>query len=232
MENYNVTSYRAVATSALRDAKNSKEIIAKLYQDTEIKLEVISGEEEAKLVTKAIAKKVNLDQGKNLLIDIGGGSIELITLIEGEMIKKESFPLGTVRLLQLHKESGTKDLKKWLVPHLKEALFDFFNNIPPLPLAVGTGGNMDRFIKLKEFVATHGGEYLDKKEMKKLENKLTEVNYQGRMDAFDLRPDRADVIVPAAIATNTILELASSERIHLPQVGLRDGVLYELCSSS
>jgi exopolyphosphatase/guanosine-5'-triphosphate,3'-diphosphate pyrophosphatase len=233
LENHNVCSFRAVATSAMREAKNNSEIVDKLFKETGVKIEIISGEEEAKLVARAIESKINLRKGRFLLIDIGGGSIELIVMENGEQLKKESFVLGTVRLLQLAKTKyKKKELEKWLPQHLKKELADYFEKLKPLPACVGTGGNMDRFIKLKEFVGnTNSENFISDTEMKNIYKELKSVTYSERITKFCLKPDRADVIIPAAIATNTIMEMAGAERIYLPQVGLSDGVLYELCSS-
>ena len=90
---------------------------------------------------------------------------------------------------------------------------------------------MDRFIKLKKFVSNESGSSLEKKEMRKLYEALVSVSYTERLAKFELRSDRADVIIPAAIATNEIMRLARSERIYFPEVGLKDGILYDLAST-
>lgn len=230
LENHNVHKMRAVATSAMREASNSHEIVDKLYQETGIQIEVISGDEEAKLVAEAIDEKINLSQGRFLLIDIGGGSIELVAIENGETLKRQSFTIGMVRVLELHKKQKS-ELEQWFPSFIKNEVNDFFENLPPLDNAVGTGGNMDRFIKLKHFVSESDGDHLTKKEMLKLGSLLKSVNYQERIEKFELKPDRADVIIPAAIATQEIMKLGRSTKIHFPQVGLKDGILYELSSA-
>ena len=233
LDNHNVKKFRAVATSAMREAKNNSEVVENLYKDTGIKIEIISGQEEARLVALAIEQKINLKKGSFLLIDIGGGSIELIAMTNGQQIKKKSFVLGTVRLLQLHKTKfNGQNLEDWLPKYLQEELTDYFTDLPPLPYSVGTGGNMDRFVKLKTFVSNHDEDFLTSDEMEALYNELKSVDYNERIAKFCLKPDRADVIIPAAIATKTILSMAQSKKIYLPQVGLKDGLLHELCSSS
>lgn len=232
MTNHNVQKFRAVATSAMREAKNNREVIDKLHRDTGIRLEIISGEEEARLVAVAIEQKIDMSQGRFLIIDIGGGSIELILIDNGKQIKKESFVLGTVRLLQLDKTDHAKEkIEDWLPNHFKSVLSDYFNGLDPIPQCVGTGGNMDRFNKLKSFVSKEPGESLKIDEMKQLFKSLDEVDYKERILKFCLTPDRADVIIPAAIATVAIMEMAGAENIHLPLVGLKDGLLHELCTS-
>lgn len=229
LENYNVLKYRAIATSAMREAKNSEKIVKILFESTGLMIDVISGEEEAQLVSQAISQKVALDQGSHLLIDIGGGSIELVALVDGEILKKQSFKLGMVRVLELQKQHKDK-LQDWLPTYTADQVKKFFKDLPPLKTAVGTGGNMDRFIKLKSFVSQREGIDLKPQEMKKLYQLLSEVDYRQRIVKFALKPDRADVIIPAAIATLKFLELGKCEEIVFPQVGIKDGVLQELSS--
>lgn len=229
MGNHNVKTYRAVATSAMREAKNNQEVIARLHELTGVQVEIISGDEEAQLVQTAIAQKIDLANGNHLLIDIGGGSIELIAMVNGKVLKRGSFVIGMVRVLELHKKQKI-ELEEWFPAFMKNEINDFFEDLPPLENAIGTGGSMDRFIKLKSFVSNEPGAFLEKKEMRKLYEALKSVSYNERLAKFALRSDRADVIIPAAIATNEILRMARCERIYFPEVGLKDGILYDLAS--
>jgi len=229
LDNHKVHSLRAVATSAMREASNSQQVVQDLIRDTGIHVEIISGEEEARLVALAIEQKLDLSRGHYLLIDIGGGSIELVAIKDGQILKKQSFVIGMVRVLELAK-TKKEDLKEWLPSFVKTEVQSFLSDLPSMEYAVGTGGSMDRFIKLKGFVSNHHGEYLTDKEMQSLQEKLLAVPYKERILKFCLKPDRADVIIPAAIVTNEILQLAKCSQIYFPQVGLKDGVLYDLVS--
>ncbi len=229
LENHNVLKYRAIATSAMREASNSDEVVQVLNQETGINIEVISGEEEARLVSTAISQKVDLSQGNHLLIDIGGGSIELVALVDGKTVKKESFVLGMVRVLELQKKRKEK-LLKWFPQYVSDQVADFFNDLPPLQTAVGTGGNMDRFIKLKPHVSKDSGMDLSYKQMQLVYDLLAAVSYEERIKKFSLKPDRADVIIPAAIATLEFMNIGQCNKILFPQVGIKDGVLQELSS--
>jgi exopolyphosphatase/guanosine-5'-triphosphate,3'-diphosphate pyrophosphatase len=231
LQNHNVRHYRAVATSALREADNGQEVISQLLDETGISIELISGEEEARLVSLAISQQIDLQQGTYLLIDIGGGSIELIALSDGQVLKKQSFVLGMVRILELQKQKS-KALKQWFPQHIQNEVSSFFKDLPPLQIAVGTGGNMDRFIKLKPFVSDEGGIDLTSSQLRQLYQLLDEVDYRERIRKFCLKPDRADVIIPAALATLEFMGLGQSEKILFPQVGLKDGVLQDLLLSS
>ncbi len=227
LENFNVLKYRAIATSAMREAKNSQEIVKKLFEYTGIKIEVISGQEEARLVSLAISQKVDLETGNHLLIDIGGGSIELVALVDGKTIKKQSFVLGMVRVLEMQKKKKP-DIQKWFPDFIDEEVNGFFKDLPPLKTAVGTGGNMDRFIKLKPYVSNEEGMDLSQKQMKQVYEMLASVSYKERIFKYALKPDRADVIIPAAIATLKFMELGKCDDILFPEVGIKDGVLQEL----
>ncbi len=229
LENYNVKSWRAVATSAMREATNNKAIVDLLKKETGITVEIISGQEEARLISLAISKKIDLSQGSYLLIDIGGGSIELVAVVDGQTIRKKSYKTGVVRILELQR-SKEKKLEDWLPEFIKNEIHGFFNGLSRFECAVGTGGNMDRFIKLKNFVSGEPGMFLTAGEMKTMDEMLRQVGYRERIVKFCLKSDRADVIVPAAIITNQIMTMAGSGKIHLPQVGLKDGLLYELSS--
>ena len=104
LENHNVRHWRAVATSAMREAGNNRSIIDCLKRETGITVEIINGQEEARLVSLAISKKIDLSRGCYLLIDIGGGSIELVAIINGQIKKKKSYRIGMVRILELQKK--------------------------------------------------------------------------------------------------------------------------------
>ena len=229
MENYNVSCWRAVATSAMREAANNTSIVDRLKKETGIAVEIISGQEEAQLVSLAVSRKIDLSRGQYLLIDIGGGSIELVAVVKGQVVRKKSYKTGVVRILELRRKKGEK-FESWLPKFFKNETHSFFEKLPNLENAVGTGGNMDRFIKLKTFVSNEPGMFLTAREMKKMEKILSQVSYKERILKFCLKADRADVIVPAALITNQIMTMAGSLKIHLPQVGLKDGLLYELSS--
>ncbi len=229
LDNHNVHKYRAIATSAMREAENSQEVLTMLADETGIQVEVISGEEEARLVSKAISLKVDLSKGNHLLIDIGGGSIELVALVDGKTIKKDSFVLGMVRVLELQKKKKEK-IEKWLPDYVQEQVASFFEDLPALDVAVGTGGNMDRFIKLKPLLSNQPGIDLSTEQMQDVYNLLAAVDYKERIKKFALKPDRADVIIPAAVATLQFLKMGGCQKILFPQVGIKDGVLQELSS--
>lgn len=227
MGNFKVRRYRAVATSAMREANNASAICHQIATETGVRVEVISGDEEASLVFAALRAKINIDNGAHLLIDIGGGSVELVAVHNGSILKKESFPLGTVRLLSLQKQKK-QPMSQWLPAYLKEATDSFFQNLPPMSTAIGSGGNMDRFSKIMELRKGSPQPVLAAAVLHDLAKDIVQTESEDRIVRFQIRRDRSDVIEPAALITSTLLDRAGASQLHLPQVGLKEGVLGQL----
>ena len=204
MKIYDVTDYRACATSAMRDARNGKSIIKKILKDTGISIEVIDGQEEARMVYNNHIECMADRTGNYIYVDVGGGSTEINLLVDGELQHSLSYNIGTVRML-----SGAVREEVWGQMHddlerLTEGLGEV--NI------IGSGGNINKLYRLAE-----------KKDKKKLPLKP-----EQRMDTFSLKADRADVIVPAAEIFLTIAKVVRSEYIHVPVIGLADGIIDSL----
>ncbi len=227
---FKVEKCRAVATSALREAKNSKEFITRMAAISQIHVEVIDGIEEARLIFNAVNREVDLTKKKAVLIDIGGGSVEL-TLCQGDkMLVTQSFPIGTVRLLEnLKKRNLTEGhlnvvIGDFIVPLVKflekEAAgmsFDF---------AVGTGGNLETMSRLKlQILQKTPNTFVSLGELLELTEALRPFSIKDRIEKLKLRPDRADVIIPAMMVVKLVLRQAGIEKIQIPCVGLRDGLL-------
>ncbi len=234
---HDVRAYKAVATSAIREAKNKEDFIAEIRKASGIKVEVIDGTEEGRLVFSAVAHRVSLSDKTSLLIDIGGGSVELTVVDHGKMRATQSFKLGTVRLLQLMtdrnlKENQLADLireqlgpaKMFLATHAKSVEFD---------MAIGTGGNFECLGKLRVALLHRNSIFsMTRDELGELVTHLQSMSVRERIQYLRLRPDRADVVVPASLVTQAILELAEIDVLMVPYVGLRDGILAELGAKS
>lgn len=230
---FNVQNSRAVATSATREAKNKMAFVQKIYDASGIKIEVIDGDLEANLIFKAVNHSVDLSGKNALLIDIGGGSVE-VTLTQGSRIRKaQSFPLGTVRILDFLKKRnlGEANLKivigdqmsplsKFLEKNDSGTDFDF---------AVGTGGNFECMARLKmQLLHKSPVNYLTLDELVQISEKLKNFSVKERIEKLKLREDRADVILPALYVTKTVLRQAGAKKLLVPGVGLRDGILWSL----
>ncbi len=228
---FGVDKCQAVATSALREAKNSKVFVTRMAAVSQISIKVIDGTEEARLIFNAVNREVNLTKKRALLIDIGGGSVELTLCQDDKMIVTQSFPLGTVRLLEnLKKRNLTEShlnvvIADFIIPLVKflekEAVgltFDF---------AVGTGGNLESMARLKlQILKKTPNTFVSLSELNEITEALKPVSYKDRIEKLGLRPDRADVIIPAMMVVQLVLRQAGIEKIQIPCVGLRDGLLF------
>jgi exopolyphosphatase/guanosine-5'-triphosphate,3'-diphosphate pyrophosphatase len=233
MEKYGVEHSKAVATSATREALNSDIFIDRIAQATGIELTVIGGDEEARLIHLAVADRVNLRNKRALLIDIGGGSVEVTFVSDGSIQATVSFNMGTVRLLQkLEQERVGESKFNLLVREYVDATRKWLENRigqQKLDLCIATGGNAEAlgdlrkrlFDKESQFVITGA-------ELDALVDTVQRMSFAERIQELRLRPDRADVIVPASIVLQTIVRQAGVDQLLVPHVGLKDGLLLDI----
>ncbi|MBN9295896.1 MAG: exopolyphosphatase [Filimonas sp.] len=214
---YEVEYVKACATSAMRDAKNSNDIVRKIKLETGIDLKIISGDDEASLIYENHIAE-NLDKEHSYLyIDVGGGSTELTFFADGKLRYKESFNIGTIRLL---KEQVTE--KHWdeLRDHLKN------NTKSRWPMiAIGSGGNINKVFSLSK---KKEGKPLSLQLLKDYYKELSSVSIQERVHMYKLRQDRADVIVPALQIYINIMRWTDIDEIYVPKIGLADGLIQRL----
>ncbi len=217
MNAYGVTKHIAVATSAMRDAKNRKEIVQKVFLETGINIQIISGDFEASLIYEShIAEK--LDQDSNYLyVDVGGGSTELTLISKGQLRFKESFNIGTIRLLKNQVSEADWDFMK---QKIKDTAKDFSKLI-----AIGTGGNINKVFSLSK---RKDGKTLDLELLKAYYKEFSSCSLEERIQMYQLREDRADVIVPALLIYTQIMKWASITEILVPKIGLVDGLIQHL----
>ena len=217
MNVHDVEYYQIYATSALRESKNSKEVILEIKKTTGLKINLISGLKEAKIISKGNSLEKLQFNRSFLYVDVGGGSTEYSILRRGEEKKSKSFKIGTVRLLNnLVDDKLFIDIKYWLDTYLddqdKIKLF-------------ATGGNIN---KIQSMTGSKIGKPISYLSLKDLYNNLTKYNYQERMVKFGLNPDRADVIIPALKIFITTMEFVGSNKLFVPKVGLVDGMINEI----
>ena len=217
MNVHDVEYYQIYATSALRESKNSKEVILEIKKTTGLKINLISGLKEAKIISKGNSLEKLQFNISFLYVDVGGGSTEYSILRRGEEKKSKSFKIGTVRLLNnLVDDKLLIDIKYWLGTYLddqdKIKLF-------------ATGGNIN---KIQSMTGSKIGKPISYLSLKDLYNNLTKYNYQERMVKFGLNPDRADVIIPALKIFITTMESVGSNKLFVPKVGLVDGMINEI----
>ena len=217
MKAYEVQFIKACATSAMRDAANSEDIIRKVKLETGIEIKVISGDEEASIIYENHIAE-NLDKAHSYLyIDVGGGSTELTFFAEGKLKYKESFNIGTIRLLKGQVEERSWDEMK---EHLKR------NTKSSLPMiAIGSGGNINKIFSISK---KKEGKPLPLDLLKDYYKELSAVTLEERIRVYKLREDRADVIVPALQIYINVMRWADMEEIYVPKIGLADGLIQSL----
>lgn len=217
MNVYEVQHVKACATSAMRDAKNSADIIRKVKLETGIEIKILSGDEEATMIFENHIAE-NLDkQHAYLYIDVGGGSTELTFFAEGKLKYKESFNIGTIRLLK-----GLVADNTWL--ELKEHLKS--NTKSSLPItAIGSGGNINKVFSLSK---KKEGKPLSLELLKDYYKELSNVSLEERIRMYKLREDRADVIVPALQIYTNVMRWGGINEIYVPKIGLADGLIQSL----
>ncbi len=214
---YQVKDFRAVATSAMREAKNGNEIANLIKKETDIDISLIDGKMEADLIFSTIYTQNINKSDSYLFIDVGGGSTEITIFNKGKRVESKSFKIGTVRLLQGKvEEENWKELDEWL-NNVVNSDKDF--------KAIGTGGNINRYFKLSR---NNHLEPVKLDVLNELYSDLNSLTKEERAEKYRLRYDRADVIVPAGKIYLTILERCGINEIIVPKIGLSDGIVYYL----
>ena len=216
-EVYGLSYMRCCATSAMREATNSEEIRARVEMESGVHIEVINGKVEADLIYNTFWTQDLLKDRNYLYIDVGGGSTELTWLEKGKRVKSASFKVGTVRTIKGKVEPAVwAEVEAFLV-ELREEHGDL--------MAIGTGGNINRIFKetLKPF-----GEPLTTAEIRRERDRIASYSFEDRVKLLRLRPDRADVVIPAADIFLRIMDQAEIQEIFVPKVGLADGIIYDL----
>lgn len=214
---YDVKHIKACATSAMRDARNSADIIRKVKLETEIEIEVITGEMEAGLIYENHVAE-NLDKDHSYLyIDVGGGSTELSFFANGILIYKKSFNIGTIRLLKNmvtdHDWEDMKEILRNVVKGQKEVV------------AIGSGGNINKVFSMSK---RKDGKPLPLELLRDYYKELSSVILSERISKYGLRSDRADVIVPALQIYINVMRWVGAEQIFVPKIGLADGLIRHL----
>src|SRR5919106_5577948 len=232
-EGFNIQHLRAVATSAAREAANSDLLLDRVYRTSGIEIEIISGEEEARLIHSAVAHVLNLTNKRTLLIDIGGGSIEVTISTGRNIISTDSYNMGTVRLLEkLNGKNKSKHPFGNLVREYAEAArYRIERDLgdEKVQICAGTGGNVEEIGRLRQkLFKAESDRFITLEELGKLIERLDRMTYEERMRKLKLRPDRADVILPASIVLHLIACEAGVKQIAIPNVGLKDGILLDI----
>lgn len=217
MKVYGVERFKACATSAMREAENSAEIVAYIHEHSGVKIDVIDGEKEAEIISSTDLRQLIKNDKSYLYVDVGGGSTEFTFFSKGEILESRSFPLGTVRLLDKKVDDQVwEDAKKWV----KKRSRDF----KKLSL-IGSGGNINKIYKMSGKLP---GKSLSFVYLNSYYNFLSQMTYNQRITELDLNPDRADVIIPATKIYLSAMKWSDAAKIYVPKIGLSDGIIKSL----
>lgn len=218
MKVHAVEKYKACATSAMRSASNGQEVVAEILKDTGIKIDVIDGKIEAKIIATTDLSELLDDSKSYLYVDVGGGSTEMTIYKKGQVDVSRSFNMGTVRMLNqsdvLKQEWSV--MKEWVKTHT-EGIMDIS--------LIGSGGNINKIYKMS---GRSDGSPLSYIYMKANYKYLKTMTYEERIDELDLNQDRADVIIPATKIYLSAMKWAFAKKIYVPKIGLADGIVKSL----
>ena len=223
MKIYDVDDYRACATSAMRDARNGRMIIKKIEKDTGIRIEIIDGQEEARMIYNNHIECMEDRLGNYMYVDVGGGSTEINLLTNGELVWSVSYNIGTVRMLSNAVKEGT-----W--QQMEEELMKVPEGVAAINI-IGSGGNINKLFRLAD-KKDKKLQRLPVSSLQTVYDVLKPLTPEERVEAFSLKQDRADVIVPAAEIFLKIAEVVHAEYIYVPVIGLSDGIIDNLYAKS
>lgn len=216
MKIYEVVDYRACATSAMRDAANGPQIIRDVEKKTGIRIEIIDGQEEARMIYNNHIENMKDRKGNFMYVDVGGGSTEINLLADGELVCSRSYNIGTVRMLN----NAVEDSEK---ARIKRDMKDLAASYPGINI-IGSGGNINKLFKM---VKGRDRRYprMSVASLRELYDELRALSVEERMEIYALKPDRADVIVPAGDIFLTIADITGAQYIYVPVIGLADGII-------
>lgn len=217
MQMHKVYMFKCVATSAMREAKNSCKIIEEIFKKFNFKIDLISGKKEALIIANVFLKNSDTSINNYLYVDVGGGSTELNVISKNKIVKSKSFKIGTVR--SLNNSIKTKDwhsFKDWI-----KKSSEVYKDI----IVIGSGGNASKILKIS---GKSTNQVIDYESLEKINSLINSMSFEQRVFKLQLNVDRADVIVPALNIYLKSLEYSNSKSFIVPRIGLADGVIRQI----
>lgn len=212
MELHEVEAYMGCATSAMREATNGQDVVARIKTATGVDIHLVDGQTEADLINNVVVQA--LDERQYLHIDVGGGSTELNVYLNRQKLNSRSFKIGSVRLLEGKETKGArKKMEDWVDENIDKSRE---------VVAVGTGGNISKLFNL---VAKISDTATTLSEIERMRNYIAGFSLDDRINKLRLNADRADVIIPAADIYIDVMKHAGAEHIIVPDLGLKDGII-------
>lgn len=214
MKVHKVESYKAFATSAMREAYNGKEVVALIKKKADIKIEIIDGKKEAAIIASTDLHHLLKTDKTYLFVDVGGGSTEFTLFSDGKIVNSRSFKVGTVRLLnEMVCDVVWEEIEKWIKSNTAD-----FDEVS----LIGSGGNINKLFKMSGKMQDKPMSYLYINSQYTFLNSLT---YNQRISELGLNPDRADVIIPAVRIYLNAMKWSGARNIYVPKIGLSDGIV-------
>lgn len=221
MKVFKVRDYRACATSAMRDAKNGRQVMDRVNEATGLGLKIISGDEESQIIYDIHLSQLQ-DDNNYLYVDVGGGSTEVTFISQGQRVMSHSYNIGTVRML-------SEAVKAEELQHVRNGLGKVAAGYGDITI-IGSGGNINKLYRIApKRDKTEGRLPVDT--LVRLHDRIAKMSLQERMDVFNMKPDRADVIVPAAEIFMVVAQSVGAKAIKVPNVGLADGLINDMAQS-
>lgn len=214
MKSHRVERYKACATSAMREAFNGNEIVEQIYNNTNIRIEIIDGNEEATIIAATDINEYISKDRNYLYVDVGGGSTEFSIIHNGKKVASKSFKIGTVRLLNnIVKDNTWKKLEVWIKDNTQD-----YEKVD----VIGSGGNINKIFKISGKAI---GKPLSYFYLSAFYKRLQSYSYEQRITELDLNQDRADVIIPATRIYLSAMKWSGAKHIFVPKIGLADGII-------
>lgn len=218
MKVFKVRDYRACATSAMRDAKNGRQVMDRVNEATGLGLKIISGDKESQIIYDIHLSQLQ-DDNNYLYVDVGGGSTEVTFISQGQRVMSHSYNIGTVRML-------SEAVKAEELQHVRNGLGKVAAGYGDITI-IGSGGNINKLYRIAPKRDKAEGR-LPVDTLVRLHDRLAKMSLKERMDVFNMKPDRADVIVPAAEIFMMVAQSVGAKAIKVPNVGLADGLINDM----
>jgi exopolyphosphatase/guanosine-5'-triphosphate,3'-diphosphate pyrophosphatase len=214
MKVHKVEKYRALATSAMREAYNGREVVEIIKEKAGIDIEIIDGKKEAIIIASTDLHHLLQSDKTYLYVDVGGGSTEFSLFSNGKIVVSKSFKAGTVRFLNnMVCNIVWEEMEKWIKTNTKD-----YDEI----ILIGSGGNINKLFKMSGKLQDKPMSYIYLNSQYAFLNSLT---YEKRISELGLNPDRSDVIIPATQIYLNAMKWSGARNIYVPKIGLSDGIV-------
>ncbi|MGB0837838.1 MAG: Ppx/GppA phosphatase family protein [Flavobacteriaceae bacterium] len=212
---HGVERYKAMATSAMREASNGTEVRDLVAEASGVEIDIIDGKKEAEIISFTDLNESIDPEKAYLFVDVGGGSTELTVINKGEVVASKSFKIGTVRLVNktVDKQILWPQIELWIKEHTADLKKIF---------VIGSGGNINKIFKMS---GKPMGTSLTYAYLKAHYRFLKNMSYEDRILVLGLNTDRADVIVPATKIYLNAMKWSGAKKIFVPKIGLSDGII-------